>query len=225
MPITSAPACIRATVPVAVVLLIATAAYAQVPVSSEAHLEIWSIQHSAHSPCSGSSYNRGPTEDPFFVVSGGPQLPEGDCLDLTWTVACTDGAMLYICQLAGVPEWYQWGRYVDARCDLTCRLEVTTPLLLTATRSADSGPVAMTGHHDVLLTPPGGDEFSIFGADSTAAVATHLLEPGTWTVAIDAAAILADRNLMEYSALVRASWNATVEVDERSWGGIKALYR
>ena len=209
-------ACLLALAPIETVI-------AQTPVETTANVSIWAIEHNSHSPCGGATFTHTAADEPVFVATGGPQW-EG-CLDVTWELACTESGLAAACTLAGVPDWYQWGRYTWVGMDLACTLAVVTPTEVTASRAFDSGAVHLEGIHDVLLTAPDGSVTSLFGSDPTAASGTRLLEPGTWQIAIAVQAILTDQNLMEYTGALQVDWNTPVRESGAAWGSVKSLYR
>ncbi len=204
-------------------LLLAATAAAQAPTEGSASLDIWMIQHSSHSPCGGVTARFPTSEGPTFQANGG--VTAGDCLDGTWSLGCSEAGLVFACDLAGVPEWYEWGRWTQVLVEVACVLPVAEPTTLSATRAFDSGPVTLEGTHDVVLTAPDGTESRLFEADPAAVEAVRTLGPGEWRIAIDVAITLADRNLMQYSGAVTVDWQAAVGDGELSWGAIKALYR
>jgi len=198
-------------------------AAAQVPIEGSGSLDIAVIQHTAHSPCASAAARIPVTEGPLFLATGG--IGYDDCLGGTWTMACTETGLVYECDIAGIPEWYEWGRWAEVIVHVECVLPVTEPLVLRAERAFDSGPVVMEGRHDVVLTAPDGTESRLFADDSATLQAARTLEAGQWRIAIDVYITLADRNLMQYAGSVVVDWAAGVPAEERSWGEVKAVYR
>ena len=212
-----------ATICALAALSAAAVAAAAVPIEATGDLEVWAIQHSSHSPCDGRSWHHTVAEGPLFVESGG--IAPESCLDATWLLVSGETGLVYDCSLVGVPEWYEWGRYCWVGAQVANVLAVDAPTILTATRAVESGVVALTGHHDVVLTSPDGIVTSLFAADSTATTATAVLTPGTWRVAIDVQAELSHRNYMTYTGSVLVEWNGPVATERPTWGGLKSLYR
>ncbi len=208
----------------ACVALLAAVATAAVPLEGSGSLDISMIEHTSHSPCATASARIPTSAGPTFLATGG--IDYGYCLDGTWSIACTASGLVYECSVAGVPDWYEWGRWAQVIVRVECVLPVTETTTLTAARSFTSGPVVvLAGVHDVLLTTPDGIESSLFAGDPDAATATRSLEPGEWRVAIDVDITLSDRNLMEYTGSLVVDWDAAVPNRRTSWGAAKMIYR
>lgn len=194
-----------------------------IPLEAAASMEIYDIQHGAHSSCYGLTWHHDPAAGPLFTQEHGE---DGEyCLHSSWSLMSGATNLAYTCEFAGNPVWYEWGRYVWLRANVSNVLEVDTPALLAAERAFDSGEVSLVGSHDVILTAPDGQVFSLFAADSTATTATHTLTPGTWQIAIAVLAELSDRNYMQYTGAINVDWSVPVGVERRNWGAIKSLYR
>ncbi len=108
---------------------------------------------------------------------------------------------------------------------IECVLPVAQATQLSAARAWDSGPVALEGRHDVVLTAPDGAVRSLFDGDPATATASRILTPGDWRVAIDVYVTLSDQNLMQYSGAVLVDWGASVAAESGTWGMVKARYR
>jgi len=147
---------------------------------------------------------------------------EGSCVGSIWTGRCDANGFLYVGQIDPITEG-DLGWLVSIQSSITVLLEVTEQARITSARIADGtlSPAVPT----VTLSLEDGTTDVLLGADPAVDEAERLLEPGIHriTFSIDVYDYLYIP--ISYSGLVEVRWDAPVEVEGSTWGGVKCLFR
>jgi hypothetical protein len=198
----------------------ATALASTEVLEAEGELEYWAMYPAgAHSPCDGIGWSHAPEEGCLFNWEG---TSEWGCIVSHWAAVCDNTNLVFYgnCQPSfdGTNHWYL---YLDAQVSALYRL--TTPMLLTATRSVQG--LGEYSSHSVVLTGPDGTEDVLLGADDEETSAERFLEPGNYRVTIEVSGSENPGYPFETSGYWVVNWEGTVATDLQSWDSIKAIYR
>ena len=206
---------------IALLSLLFSPAMATVEVlEAEAQLDHWVLYHGAHGPCSGASYSHEVEEGTTFDLQSANN-DEG-CIVSSWTGQCDSDGFVYSGEIFPV-TWglYGWSLYLQ--CQITVLLDVTTPTLLTANRTAEG--IYLPSAHTVSVTLPDGTTDFLLGPDNASDSAERLLGLGLHQVTFSLESDWVWHNPFSYSGFVEVNWEGTVGLDARTWGEIKGLYR
>ena len=213
--------CFSCAVAIVLIGLLFSPAPATVEVlEAEAHLEHWVLYYGAHGPCSGASWSHEVQEGTTFDLLSANN--DESCVVSSWAAHCNPGGFIYSGDISPVTSGiHGWSIYLQ--CQITVLLNVTTPSLLTAARTADG--IYSPSVHTVSLALPDGTQDMLLGPDPDTHSAERLLEIGQYRVTFSAESDWVWSIPFSYSGFVEVNWSAVVGQDAQSWDQIKSLYR
>lgn len=202
-------------------LLTAPAPAAVVVLEAQGSLEHWVLYDiGSHSPCAGASWYHETAEGTTFDLQ--TTSFDGSCIDSQWAGRCDDGGLQFSGEMLPVPAGHD-GWWVHLESQLSVLLELTTPTVISATRSAEG--LFSPALHTVIVTLPSGATEVLLGADDESNSVEGLLGAGIHRITFSIETDSTWDAPFSYTGLVEVNWDNPLAQDSLTWGGIKSYYQ